>query len=318
MRATWLWTLLTVVLVAASYAIYVSLQPEPLPDQVIYGSGRVEGTEIRVASEVAGRVLGTRLLEGESVGRGDILARIDAADLRLRAKQAEAELNAFEQERERIERELELARHHLTTAEAELARYRQLSERGTTPEQRLEQAQDAFAEAGARVAALEAGFAAAEAQLVAARRGLDLVKREIEKTSITAPSEGTVLAKLVEQGEFVQLGQTIAVLVDLSTVEVRIFVPERQIGRVPLNAPARVRVDAFADRLFEGRVARIDQRAQFTPRDIHLPEERIRTVFGITLALENPEGLLKPGMPADAWILWRREAGWPDRLFVPR
>ncbi len=80
---------------------------------------------------------------------------------------------------------------------------------------------------------------------------------------------------------------------------------------------ARVKVDAFADRFFEARVARVDQRAQFTPRDIHMPEERVRMVFGVTLALENPQGVLKPGMPADAWILWKSGAAWPDRLFVP-
>jgi HlyD family secretion protein len=318
LRANWLWTALILMLVAGgSYALYAYLQPQPLPDQLLYGSGSVEGTEIRVSAEIAGRVLESRLSEGEPVEHGDLLVALDATELRLRAAQAEAEIRALEQESERIGRELELARHHLGTAEAELARYRRLAERGTAPERRLEQAQDAFAEARARLAALEAGLATADAQVVAGQRGLDLIGREIEKTQVEAPVGGTILSELVEEGEFVQPGQPVAIIVDLSEVEVRIFVPERDIGRIALGAPARVRVDAFPERLFEGRVARIDQRAQFTPRDIHLPEERVRTVFGITLALDNPERLLKPGMPVDAWILWRAEAGWPERLFVP-
>jgi HlyD family secretion protein len=49
-----------------------------------------------------------------------------------------------------------------------------------------------------------------------------------------------------------------------------------------------------------------------------MPEERVTQVFGVTLALANPDGLLKPGMAADAWILWQAEADWPERLVLPR
>jgi HlyD family secretion protein len=127
-----------------------------------------------------------------------------------------------------------------------------------------------------------------------------------------------VLVKAVEAGELVRPGQTAAVLVDLTRAELKIFIPEDDIGKVRLGAPARVRVDSFPDELFEGRVRKVDEWAQFTPRDIHMPEERVRMVFGVTLALENPDGRLKPGMPADAWILWRDGAEWPPRLVVPR
>ena len=48
-----------------------------------------------------------------------------------------------------------------------------------------------------------------------------------------------------------------------------------------------------------------------------MPDERVRLVFGVTLAIDNPDGVLKPGMPTDAWILWQPDAGWPERLFVP-
>ncbi len=78
-----------------------------------------------------------------------------------------------------------------------------------------------------------------------------------------------------------------------------------------------MRVDAFPERYFDAQVIRIDDYAQFTPRDIHLPEERTRMVYGITLALESADGTLKPGMPADAWIR-SSETEWPTSLPVPR
>lgn len=107
-------------------------------------------------------------------------------------------------------------------------------------------------------------------------------------------------------------------LVDLSRLELKVYIPERDLGKVDLKDAARVRVDAFPDRYFDATVSRIDQQAQFTPRDIHLPEERVRMVFGVTLALENPDGVLKPGMPADAWIRSGKATSWPQRLVIPQ
>lgn len=318
MRATWRLTALVLLLIAAgSYVLFAALRPEALPDQVIYANGRVEGTEVRMAAEIPGRISETPVREGERVAQGDVVVVLDATDIELQQAQAEAEVEALRLDRERLTRELELARHHLGTADEELARYRDLAERGTAPERALDEAEDAFAEAQARVSALEAAVAAAGAQIEAARRGLDLVARRREKATVRAPTDGTVVAKLVEPGEVVPAGAPVAVLVDLTKVEVRVFVPERETGRIGLGDPARVRVDAFPGSLFEGRVARVDQQAQFTPRDVHMPEERVRTVFGVTLALENPDGVLKSGMPADTWILWDAEAGWPERLVVP-
>lgn len=319
MRKTWVWTALLLALIAGgSYGAYIYLRPEALPVQLLYGNGHIEGTKVRVAAEVGAGVAESRLVEGEIVARGDLLIRLDDTDLVLRHRRAEAQIEALERQRGRAKRELETARHHLGTSESELSRARELRARGTVPEQRLEQVENAFEEARGRVAALEAQINTFEAQIAAAHRDLDLIASQIDKTRITAPIGGTVLVKAVEAGEVVQPGQAVAVLVDLTRIELKVFIPEGELAKVRLNSPARVRVSAFPDRLFEGQVARVDQQARFTPRDIHMPEERVRMVFGVTIALDNPDGVLKPGMPADAWILWQPEADWPDRLFVPR
>jgi HlyD family secretion protein len=165
---------------------------------------------------------------------------------------------------------------------------------------------------------LEAEIGATEGRIEAARKELAVVANQLKKTRVFTPVSGTVLAKTIEVGEFAQQGRTVAILADLSRIELKVFIPEKDIGKVKLDASARVRVDAFPDRLFEGRVARVDQQAQFTPRDIHMPEERTRMVFGLTLVLGNPDGVLKPGMPADAWILWDSGTRWPPQLFVPQ
>ena len=318
MRNTWIWTALVLLVIAGgSYGIYAFLRPAPLPEQVLYANGVVEGTEIRVSAEVAGRVVENNLVEGALVAEGDLLVRLDDTDARLNKARAEAEIEALAAELRRAESELEVAQHHLGTAEIELDRVRELEERGTVPAQTLDIAQNAFHAAQGNVTALEAGTTAMGKRIIAVRREIDLLDNQMSKTRITAPLTATVLIRAVEPSEFVQPGQPLVTMLDLTSAEVRVFIPESRIGQVELGAPARLRVDAFPDRLFEARVARVDQTAQFTPRDIHMPDERVRLVFGVVLVIDNPDGVLKPGMPADVWILWQPDAGWPDRLFVP-
>ncbi len=319
LRAAWLWTAVVLVAIAAgSYGLYLYLSPEPLPEQIVYGNGHIEATEVQVAAEVTGRVVASVLVEGTPVRSGDALVQLDSTDLRLERDRAEAEIAALAAERQRAASELEMWHHHLRTAQRDLNRYRELRERNTVPPQRVEQAENSYQEARGRVAALRSQIEAIEKRAVAAVAERNLADNRIGKTRITAPLNGTVLVKGVEEGEFLMAGQTVAVLADLSQMELKVYIPEKAIGKFTLGDPARLRVDAFPDRLFKAVIARVDQQAQFTPRDIHMPEERVRMVFGVTLSVDNADGVLKPGMPADAWILWEAGAAWPDELFVPR
>jgi len=79
-------------------------------------------------------------------------------------------------------------------------------------------------------------------------------------------------------------------------------VPEERMGRLKIGQPADVFVDAFPGRAFRGRITEIASQAEFTPRNVQTKQERVKLVFGVRLTLENQDGLLKPGMPADAQI----------------
>jgi HlyD family secretion protein len=90
---------------------------------------------------------------------------------------------------------------------------------------------------------------------------------------------------------------------DLNRPYLRIFVAETDIGRVKLGHPVEVRIDAFSKHVFEGTVQEISSRAEFTPGNVQTKEERVKLVFAVKVSLTNPEGVLKPGLPADAVIL---------------
>lgn len=316
---TWLWTAAVVALVAAlSYWAFAMLRAEALPDGLLYGNGHIEGTEVAVGAEVSARVVESHVVEGASVEAGDLLVRLDDAELSARLRQAQAEAEALQRAVSRVEQELALWRHHRSSARENLDRIEALRRDGAASPQQLNDAEDRFREAEAQVKALQAQAAETGARVEAAGEHVEVLRLQRARTEIRAPIAGTVLTKGIEVGELAMPGRLVAVLVDLSRLDLRVYVPEAQIGKIKLGDPAKVQVDAFPDRYFSASITQIDQQAQFTPRDIHMPEERVRMVFGVKLALQNPTRQLKPGMPADAWIRWDEDVPWPQRLLIPR
>lgn len=318
-KKTWLWTPVILIMGALfSYLLFLVLQSPELPEGFLYGNGHIEGTEIRVSAEVSGRVVESRLQEGQRITKNDLLVRLDDSDLQAQLSKGLAEQAAIEAGQVKIEEQLRTWRHHLQTANKDLLRYRELRKSAVISPQQLNAIEDRVQEAEGQVRSLEAELAQTKAQLEATRQQVQWLRLQLAKTRITAPASATVLIKGIEPGELAAPGQVVAVLVDLSQLELKIYIPERDIGKIKLGSPARIRVDAFPARYFGAVVTRVDQEAQFTPRDIHMPEERVRMVFGVTLALNNNEKYLKPGMPADAWLRVRDGQPWPDKLVVPR
>lgn len=318
MKRGWLLTpIFLVVLAAVSYVVFIYFSPETLPEGFLYGNGHIEGTEVHVSAEVPGRVVESFLVEGEKIEKGSVLVRLDDLELQAQLKQAAAQITAIERERVGIEEELQTWRHHFSTAERDLKRTQRLKEEGSVSERTLDEAENAYEDARGRLRSLEEGVAQAAARLEVARQNLEVLNVRVAKTRVKAPIDGSVIVKAIEEGEYAAPGRVVAVLVNMSQLELKVYLPEAEIGKVKIGDSARVRIDAFPDRYFDARISRIDQRAQFTPKDIHMPEERTQMVFGVMLALNNDEGYLKPGMPADAWIRWLEETPWPNELSVP-
>ena len=315
---SWIVTPIMVVLIAAgSYFFYISTLPPELDEGFLYGNGHIEGTEVDISAEVSGRVLASNLLEGSTLAKGSMLVELDAREQVAGLAVAEAERVAREYEQKHIVEQLQTWKDNLATAERDLVRYTALRKRGIVTVQKLDQITLVRTEALGKVRALKAQLEQAKANTTVAARSVELRQIEVDKSKIYAPMDATVLSKSIELGELATRERLIAVLVDRQDRELKAYLPEAVIGKIKLDAPAKVRVSAFSDRYFTARVKRVDQRAQFTPRDINMPEERVRMVFGVVLALDNAEGFLKPGMPADAWIRWDEGKDWPQTLVVP-
>jgi len=142
----------------------------------------------------------------------------------------------------------------------------------------------------------------AEAAYRVARAAFDQVNATIENAVIYAPIGGVVLDTSLEVGEMAFPGTPILTLADLTRPWMYIYVNEKKLGLVKIGQKVKVRIDTWPDRAFNGRVVSISNRAEFTPKTIQTKEERVKLVFAVKVAIENPDMALKPGLPADAVI----------------
>jgi HlyD family secretion protein len=162
-----------------------------------------------------------------------------------------------------------------------------------------------------RIHAKEAEVAALERQRDQAYAVLDEAESIFKDLTITAPTNGTVTARMVDVGEVVAAGAPLLEVVDLDHLYLKVYVPEVQIGKVRLDLPARIFTDAFPEQPFDATVRYIASKAEFTPKEVQTPDERVKLVYAVKLYLnENPDHRLTPGLPADAVIRWKDNVAW--------
>jgi HlyD family secretion protein len=142
----------------------------------------------------------------------------------------------------------------------------------------------------------------ARAQVQAARAALQLAETQWRYTQLKAPFKGVITSRNVEPGEVVVPGREILSLSDLSSVDLKIFVHETEIGKVKPGQDVEVRVDTFPEKVYRGKVAFISPEGEFTPKIIQTRKERVKLVYLVKVSIPNPHLELKSGMPADAWL----------------
>jgi HlyD family secretion protein len=120
---------------------------------------------------------------------------------------------------------------------------------------------------------------------------------------IVAPFDGTVATRTAEPGEVINAGTPVVTLVDLSSVYLRGFIPEGEIGRVRTGQTGRVYLDSAPGQPIEATVIRIDPEASFTPENTYFRDDRVKQVVGVKLQLKGATGFAKPGMPADGEVV---------------
>lgn len=129
------------------------------------------------------------------------------------------------------------------------------------------------------------------------------VEARLQDLEIVSPLDGIVLSRSAEVGEVIAVGKTILTMINPKDVYLRGYIPEEKIGAIKIGQSAQVFLDSAPDVPLSATVSAIDTEASFTPENIYFRDDRITQVFGLKLSIDNPQGLAKVGMPADAQII---------------
>jgi HlyD family secretion protein len=186
-------------------------------------------------------------------------------------------------------RQVDVARGSLMMAKANLSNAAMRTSQATAIRRQMVQAQSEIS--------------AAEAETETARARVKEVEADRNDLQVVAPIDGTVATRAAEPGEVVVAGTAIVTLVNLSSVYLRGFIPEGEIGKVKIGQTAKVFLDSAPEKPIEAVVSRIDPEASFTPENTYFKDDRVKQVVGVKLLLKGAEGYAKPGMPADGEVI---------------
>jgi HlyD family secretion protein len=315
-----------VLLVAVAVAAWHWYAATELGPPALRGSGIIEVTQVDVAFEVPGRMVQRYVDEGAMLEKGAPVAQLDDREYRLQVERAAA-AKAVAEARHRLllrgsrAQEVDQALSDLEAAESELWLQRRERDRitklfaeGVVSRGERDRAETLHANAEAtrdraraRLDLLREGFRTEEieqarAALQLAAKDLELAQLNLARCQLYAPAEGRVLSKSREAGEIVQAGTPIITVGDLGRPWVNVYVGERDLGKVELGMRAYVSVDSFPNQPFPGTVTFVSERAEFTPKNIQTPDERVKLVYRVKVEVQTRNEALKPGMPADAVI----------------
>lgn len=262
-------------------------------------SGTLEATEIDLAPLVSGRVLEVRAEEGDRVAAGDTLIVIDSEPLVLERRQLVARLGSLDAQKNEAREARRQAEQRLELAETTLGRTKSLVEKGSATQQQLDDAKTQRDVAESQVRAARARLDVVDAQRGEAEASIAVADRRISDAVVVATTGGTVLLRSVEPGEIAGPGGVGLRIADLRTLELRIFLEADELDRVAIGDRLPVRVDALGDAKLSGTVSWVSSEAEFTPKNVQTREARAQLVYAVKLRIENPDGRLLIGMPAE-------------------
>jgi len=293
----------------------------------IEASGNIEATNIIVSSQVSGQVVQILKDKGDRVNKGDTVIIIDPETYKLRLNEAlaskdyaEAQFNlikkgARDEDINQAEENLKQAQISLDLAEKDKQRMENLYESKSITKKQYDDAAANYDIALTKLNSAKENFQkiknlARPEELIQAKANLDkatanvnLLKKSLSDCFVTSPSSGFITKKFLEEGETVGMMSALFQVADLNSVELVIYVSETELGKVQLGQTAKISVDTFPDKSFDGKVAYISPEAEFTPKNIQTQEERTKLVYAVKIKVDNPDFELKDGMPADASII---------------
>ncbi len=312
--------LLLLFAIAIAGTVWYYRQPADLSSDLLYGNGRLEATEVDVATKIAGRVASVYADEGDHLQQHQKIAELEVNDIRAQLRAAEAQILQAQQSKLEALAGVASAQSQYNLAKVTLERSEKLMSKNFISKDQRDQVRSALQVAKANFSAAQIRVSVAEAAEAAAKASADVIRSTLQDTTLTAPISGRVLYRLAEPGEVLSAGSKVVTLLDLSDVYMSVYLSAAESGQVMLGTPARIMLDALPEPI-PAKVVYVAPRAQFTPKEVETRNEREKLMFRIKVRVD-PDWLLahaalaKPGMPGVAYIKLSADTEWPAQLPV--
>ncbi len=345
----WLLVLALAVVGGLGYLAWQFFQPAKLPEGFTSSNGRIEATEVDIATKLAERIKDELVDEGDYVTAGQVVAhmnidtltaqRLEAVAKREVAKSAvDAAVSTLAQRQsEKVAHQATVAQRdaELTRATKDYERGQELLVRRSISKEEFDGRQSTFnsataalASAKANVAASDAAIATARAAIIAAKAAVESAQATIQRidadikdSTLRAPRSGRIQYRVSQPGEVLPAGGKVLNMIDLSDVYMTFFLPTDWAGRVKQGAACRIVLDAAPQYVIPAKVTFVADVAQFTPKTVETAVERQKLTFRIKAHI--PPQLLKKyvrdvktGLPGVAYVQLDPEAKWPAHLEV--
>lgn len=311
--------LLAVLVLGGFGAYYLASRARTLPPGFAAGNGRIEATEVDVATKAPGRVVDVLVEEGDFVTAGQVVAHMDVEETAAALRTAQAQEMQAVKSRDQASHVVEQRKGELDLATKELDRQTTLVEKGFATEQKVDQYRTTKLTSQAALAAAESSLAASESAIRAAEAEVERLTRLVQDGTLVAPKFGRVLYRLAEPGEVLAAGGKVLTLLDLSNIYMTIFLPAADAGRLAMDAEARLLLEPLPDRAIPANVSFVSARAQFTPKQVETQSERDRMMFRVKLRI--PQALVeryitqaKTGVTGMGYVRLDPNAQWPSWL----
>lgn len=265
------------------------------------GYGNFESTEIVVSSEATGKLIRYDVDDGVRLDKGQVAAVVDTTQLALDRQQLRAQLKALLEQKPSVVAEANVYRQQRRNIQRDLDRYTRLVNEGAVSVKTLENVQDQARVIDQQISAVDSKIPTIDSQAKALRDQIGKVDDQITKAVVRNPAKGVVLAKYAEPGEVVSYGKPLYRIADTGTMYLRVWLSETQLPSVKIGQKVNVLIDneKAASKKLTGTIAWISSKAEFTPKIIQTREDRVNMVYAVKVLVENPEGVLKIGMPGE-------------------
>jgi len=308
--------------IAAGAAIaWWLLRPAPLPAGFAIGNGRIEATQIDIATKLPGRVKDVLVNEGDFVEPEQVVARMDTLALEADLRQAEAQVNQARNAVDTAKAVVAQRESELAFAQTTLKRSENLVDKGFISPQKLDSDRTAMLTAKSALVAARSQVVQAQSAIEAAQASAQRIRADLDDSVLKAPRAGRVQYRLAEPGEVLPAGGKVLSMLDLSDVYMTVFLPEASAGGLAIGAPARLVLDVAPQYVIPAKVSFVAAEAQFTPKMVETATERQKLVFRVKTQIDP--GLLrkyrtrvKAGLPGVAYVQVNARAQWPPNLEV--